>query len=164
MNSPEQARQDYLRIEQALKFLEQHYHRQPTLKEIAGAAHLSEYHFQRLFGRWVGVTPKRFLQFLTKEHAKLCLRRSRSILEAAYDSGLTGPGRLHDLFVSCEAVTPGEFKEGGRGVDIYYGIHPSPFGDCLLAATRRGVCNFRFLTDDQDDDPVDWLACQWPAD
>lgn len=162
METLEQARQDYLRIEKALRYLEENYDRQPTLKEIASAAALSEYHFQRLFGRWVGITPKRFLQFLTKEHAKACLRRSRSVLEATYDSGLTSPGRLHDLFVSCEAVTPGEYKEGGRGLSIAFGIHPTPFGDCLLATTGRGVCNLRFLLDDPEDDPRAWLARLWP--
>jgi AraC family transcriptional regulator of adaptative response/methylated-DNA-[protein]-cysteine methyltransferase len=105
---------------------------------------LSEYHFQRLFTRWVGVSPKRFLQFLTKEHAKQVLESSASVLEATYQSGLSGPGRLHDLFVTCEAVTPGEYKSRGRGLQIAYGFHLSPFGDCLLAVTERGVCGLAF--------------------
>jgi len=101
---------DYRRVEQAIAFLEENFSRQPELKEIAASVNLSEYHFQRLFTRWVGISPKRFLQFLTKERAKELLEKSHDVLGVAYETGLSGPGRLHDLFVTCEAVTPGEFK------------------------------------------------------
>ena len=156
-----QAAEDYRRIEKALHFLETHFHRQPELAEVAAAANLSEYHFQRLFSRWVGISPKRFLQYLTKEYAKERLRASRSLLTATYDSGLTSPGRLHDLFITCEAVTPGEFKRAGEGVEIRYGIHPTPFGECLLAKTERGICNLRFLLEDGPVGAREWLAGQW---
>src|SRR5512144_2497799 len=119
-----QLSEDYDRIEQAILFLEANYQAQPSLSEVAASVHLSEYHFQRLFTQWVGISPKRFLQYLTKEHAKQLLERSGDLLEAAYDSGLSGPGRLHDLFVSCEAVTPGEYKQHGEGLIIQYGFHP----------------------------------------
>lgn len=109
---------------------------------------MSEYHFQRLFTRWAGISPKRFLQFLTKENAKRLLER-HSVLEAAYAAGLSGPGRLHDLLVQCEAVTPGEFKSRGRGMSISYGFHPSPFGECLLALTGRGICDLAFVDGDR---------------
>ena len=135
---------DYQRVESAIHYLEERYREQPSLDEVAASVGLSEYHFQRLFTRWVGVSPKRFLQFLTKEHAKQVLESSASVLEATYQSGLSGPGRLHDLFVTCEAVTPGEYKSRGRGLQIAYGFHPSPFGDCLLAVTERGVCGLAF--------------------
>ena len=105
----------------------------------------SEYHFQRLFTRWVGISPKRFLQFLTKEHAKSALQDSQSIDQTAFRAGLSSPGRLHDLFVTCEAVTPGEYKAHGAGLSIDYGFHPSPFGECLLALTGRGICFLRFV-------------------
>jgi AraC family transcriptional regulator of adaptative response/methylated-DNA-[protein]-cysteine methyltransferase len=136
---------DYQRIEQAIRFLEANFQSQPDLAEIAASVHLSEFHFQRLFTQWVGISPKRYLQYLTKENAKNWLKASASLLETAYASGLSGPGRLHDLFVACEAVTPGEFKHKGEGLHISYGIHPSPFGDCLLAVTERGICSLMFV-------------------
>jgi len=145
MNTYHQLSEDYQRIEQAIRYLEANFQRQPELAEIAASVHLSEYHFQRLFTHWVGISPKRYLQFLTKESAKSWLKASASLLEAAYASGLSGPGRLHDLFVTCEAVTPGEFKHKGEGLEITYGIHPSPFGECLLAVTGRGICSLMFV-------------------
>lgn len=140
-----QANEDYQRIEKAIKFLEANFPAQPGLREIAAHIGLSEYHFQRLFSRWVGISPKRFLQFLTKEYAKKLLENSGNLLDVTYGTGLTSPSRLHDLFVTCEAVTPGEYKSKGSGVEIAYGFHPSPFGECLLARTARGVCGFYFI-------------------
>jgi AraC family transcriptional regulator, regulatory protein of adaptative response / methylated-DNA-[protein]-cysteine methyltransferase len=135
---------DYQRIEQAILYLENNYQVQPELREIAESIGLSEYHFQRLFTRWVGISPKRFLQFLTKEGAKELLQRS-SVLNAAYSVGLSGPGRLHDLLVTTEAVTPGEYKARGAGLTIRYGFHPTPFGECLLGVTERGICHLGFV-------------------
>jgi AraC family transcriptional regulator of adaptative response/methylated-DNA-[protein]-cysteine methyltransferase len=153
--------EDYFRIEKAILFIEQNVEQQPELKEIAEAACISEYHFQRIFSRWVGISPKRFLQFLTKEHAKKLLRQSRNMLDTTFESGLTSPGRLHDLFVTCEAVTPGEFKKHGEGVLIRYGIHPTPFGDCLLAITDRGICNLSFVMENDFEGAVRWLQKKW---
>jgi AraC family transcriptional regulator, regulatory protein of adaptative response / methylated-DNA-[protein]-cysteine methyltransferase len=152
---------DYARVEQALAFLHENYHRQPTLEEIAASISLSEYHFQRLFTRWVGISPKRFLQFLTKEHAKELLARSNDLLSVAYEAGLSGPGRLHDLFVNCEAVTPGEYKAQGAGLQIAYGFHITPFGECLLAVTERGVCALNFLHSSSHDQALDRLQRSW---
>lgn len=143
-NEYQQLADDYQRIEQAIMYLEEHFKDQPALKDVASSVGLSEYHFQRLFTRWAGISPKRFLQFLTKEHAKDMLERSDSLLEVTYKTGLSGPGRLHDLFVNCEAVTPGEYKQRGEGLSIAYGFHPTPFGECLLALTDRGVCGLQF--------------------
>jgi AraC family transcriptional regulator of adaptative response/methylated-DNA-[protein]-cysteine methyltransferase len=140
-----QAAVDYERIEKAIQFLADNFHSQPNLKEIAGKIHVSEYHFQRLFSRWVGISPKRFLQFLTKEYAKTLLEKSINLLDVTYESGLTSPGRLHDLFVSCEAVTPGEYKAKGEGLEIAYGYHATPFGECMLAKTDRGICGLSFV-------------------
>jgi len=147
MNTYLQLSEDYQRIEQAIRYLEANFQRQPELAEVAASVHLSEYHFQRLFTRWVAISPKRYLQYLTKESAKNWLKASASLLETAYASGLSGPGRLHDLFVTCEAVTPGEFKHKGEGLQIAYGIHPSPFGECLLGVTERGICSLMFVQD-----------------
>ncbi|MGD1018388.1 MAG: methylated-DNA--[protein]-cysteine S-methyltransferase [Verrucomicrobiia bacterium] len=158
-----QAAVDYARIERALRFLNAHYLRRPTLDEIAAHIHLSPFHFERLFRRWAGTSPKRFLQYLTKEHAKTLLQDSGSLLDAAYESGLSGTGRLHDLFVSCEAVTPGEYKRRGEGVTIEYGFHPTPFGECLLARTERGICALRFPPTPSRQTALRELRDDWPA-
>lgn len=143
-----QAAIDYKRIEKAIQFLSDNFHSQPSLKQIAARIHVSEYHFQRIFSRWVGISPKRFLQFLTKEYAKSLLEKSINLLDVTYESGLTSPGRLHDLFVSCEAVTPGEYKARGAGLEITYGYHATPFGECILAKTSRGICGLSFVQND----------------
>ena len=156
-----QASDDYDRIEKAIKFIEKNFSFQPDLKEISNHIGLSEYHFQRLFSRWVGISPKRFLQFLTKEYAKQLLENSVNLLDVTYEAGLSSPGRLHDLFVTCEAVTPGEYKTKGEGITIKYGIHPSPFGDCLLATTERGICGFFFVKYRQRKDPLTELRYFW---
>lgn len=135
---------DYERIEKAIVFIETHFDSQPELKEIAAHVGLSEFHFQRLFSRWVGISPKRFLQFLTKEYVKTLLSQASNVLEATFEAGLSGPGRLHDLFVACEAVTPGEFKSKGKGLSIEFGFHDTPFGECLIACTERGICWLSF--------------------
>jgi AraC family transcriptional regulator of adaptative response/methylated-DNA-[protein]-cysteine methyltransferase len=158
----EQMSQDYKRIEQTIRFLESNFRRQPSLAEIAQGAGVSEFHFQRLFSRWVGISPKRFLQFLTKEYAKKLLEDSRDVLDVAYSAGLSGPGRLHDLFVNCEAMTPGEYRQRGGGLTVSYGIHPSPFGDFALAVTDRGICGLRFLREEGEEGIDEWLARAWP--
>ena len=137
--------EDYRRIEQAIHYIEANAHAQPELGEIAANLNLSEYHFQRLFTRWAGISPKRFLQYLTKENAKQLLANSTTLLDATYEAGLSSPGRLHDLFIQCEAVTPGEYRSRGRGIQIAYGFHPTPFGECLLALTGRGICFLAFV-------------------
>ncbi len=120
-------------VEQAIRFLEAHFRRQPTLDEIAASVHLSKYHFQRQFTRWAGISPTQFLHFLTVEYAKERLRESQSVLDATLDAGLSSAGRLHDLFVTLEAVTPGEYRRQGAGLRIAYGFHDTPFGRCLVA-------------------------------
>jgi len=136
---------DYRRIEQAIAYLEEHALEQPSLDDVAEHIGLSSYHFQRLFKSWAGVSPKRFLQYLTIENAKKLLRESVSVLDTALDVGLSGPSRLHDLFVSVEAMTPGEFKSQGKDLRISYGFHATPFGECLLAVTPRGICSLAFV-------------------
>ena len=154
---------DYVRIEKAIRFLDGNFRRQPELAEVAAAVGLSDYHFQRLFRRWAGVSPKRFLQFLTAEYARDLLADSWTVLDAAYEAGLSGPGRLHDLMVTVDGVTPGEARRGGEGVSIRHGVHPSPFGDFLLAATDRGVCALTFLDDEGLDAALEGVAARWPG-
>lgn len=143
-NNLAQLSRDYQRIEAAILFLEKNFQRQPSLQEIAQTLGMSEYHFQKIFQRWAGISPKRFLQFLTKEHAKELLKKS-SLLNTSYDAGLSGSSRLHDLFVNCEAMTPGEYKQKGKGLTIHYGFHPTPFGECFIALTDRGICSLLFI-------------------
>jgi AraC family transcriptional regulator of adaptative response/methylated-DNA-[protein]-cysteine methyltransferase len=154
---------DYTRIEQAIRFLEQHALEQPSLDEIAAHIGLSPYHFQRLFKRWAGVSPKRFLQHLTVESAKRLLHDSASVLDTALEVGLSGPGRLHDLFVSVDAVTPGEFKSAGQGLVLSYGFHETPFGECLAATTPRGLCSLGFVEAENRDKALDTLRQSWHA-
>lgn len=151
---------DYLRIEQAILYLENHFKDQPSLEEVAANIGLSEYHFQRLFTRWAGVSPKRFLQFLTKEGAKDLLSRSENLLDTTHQIGLSSLGRLHDLFVNTEAVTPGEYKSRGEGVTIRYGVHLTPFGKCLIGLTERGICHLGFVQTSEGD-AIDNLAAEW---
>jgi len=138
---------DYERVARAIDYLRRNSANQPDLAAVARHLHLSEHHFQRLFTRWAGVSPKLFVQFLTLEHAKTRLATTRGVLDAAGAIGLSGPGRLHDLFVTLEAVSPGEYNASGAGLVIRYGVHPSPFGAALVAITARGVCGLHFAGD-----------------
>ena len=135
---------DYERIGRALEYLEAHWEEKPGLGEVAATVGLSPHHFQRLFKRWVGISPKRFVQFLTIDSARQRLAEARSVLDATFDTGLSSPGRLHDLFVAIDGVSPGEYRRKGEGLEIRYGIQDSPFGACLIGATERGVCWLSF--------------------
>ncbi len=154
---------DYARIANALDYVSAHHFEQPELAAIAAEVGLSEYHFQRLFTRWAGVSPKKFLQYVTLEHAKRSLEAAASVLDAAYDAGLSGPGRLHDLFVTCEAVTPGEYKTRGAGLTLRYGFHASPFGECLLLLSERGVSGLSFVVDDDREAALAEQTAGWEA-
>ena len=145
--TPDSQGRDYRRVARAIDYVVRNRLEQPDLAEVADAVGLSPYHFQRLFTRWAGVSPKKFLQYVTLGDAKERLDASASVLDAALDAGLSGPGRLHDLFVAVEAVTPGEYKARGRGLDFAYGFHPSPFGECLLVASPRGLTGLGFVED-----------------
>jgi AraC family transcriptional regulator, regulatory protein of adaptative response / methylated-DNA-[protein]-cysteine methyltransferase len=157
----QQAR-DYAIVEKAIAFIEAHHTVQPTLGSIAAAVDLSESYFQKLFSRWVGISPKRFLQFLTKEHCKKLLQESKNLLDVTYDAGLSSLGRLHDLFIHCEAVTPGDYKAKGKGLNIRYGFAFSPFGACLIASTDRGICALEFLTENTETQMIQGLKSRWP--
>ena len=154
---------DYIRIEAALAYLSQHAEAQPALADVAAHVGLSEHHLQRVFTRWAGISPKRFLQFQTVESAKTLLRHSRSVLDTTYSTGLSSGGRLHDLFVTLEAMTPGEFKSGGAGLTIITGFHESPFGECLIALTDRGVCGLSFVLDGDRALALSELQQRWPG-
>ena len=155
------AMNDYERIASVIRYLDQHNVEQPDLKTLARHLDLSESRFHRLFVSWAGVTPKDFLQSLTLCHAKTLLHTGESVLQAALRTGLSGPGRLHDLFVSFEAATPGEWKSGGADLMISYGVAETPFGACLIAQTGRGICRIAFC-DGRPDSTVSELRLDWP--
>jgi AraC family transcriptional regulator, regulatory protein of adaptative response / methylated-DNA-[protein]-cysteine methyltransferase len=147
---------DYERVASVIKYLDEHHVEQPDLETLAEQAGLSAFHFHRLFSKWAGVTPKDFLQCLTLAHAKQLLREGQSVLNAAVESGLSGPGRLHDLCVNLEALSPGELKSGGAGMEIRYGTAATPFGDWLVAESARGICHISF-----GESPA-LLKSEWP--
>lgn len=155
--------QDYQRIAKAIEFLSESALDQPNLDEVAEQIGLSPFHFQRMFTRFAGVSPKRFLQHLTSRHAKELLKKSSSVLDTSFAVGLSSPSRLHDLLINTEAVTPGELKSGGVGLDICYGIQSTPYGDCFLAETERGICRLEFLHKSNIDQLLSRLQMSWPS-
>ena len=158
-----QAELDYRRIEAAIRYLDARHRSQPSLAEVAAHVHLSPSHFDRLFARWAGVSPKKYLQHLTREHARALLRNSASVLDTAHESGLSGPGRLHDLLVTCDGMTPGQLKQRGRDVTITWGIHDSPFGRCLLGVTEKGICSLQFVDDEPEGSFANRILEDWPC-
>ncbi len=152
---------DYGRIEAAISFIQEHVRSQPGLEEVASHVGLSPFYFQRLFRRWAGISPKRFLEFLTVEYAKQRLELSETILDTSLDLGLSGPARLHDQFVAIEAVTPGEYKRRGQNIEIAYGIYECPFGEMFVAQTRRGVCMLSFLSPGRHETELETLQSIW---
>lgn len=139
---------DYERIEKAILFLKQHFREQPDLDEVAKQVFLSPFHFQRLFKEWAGVSPKKFLQFISVEYAKGLLQQNRSLADVSFETGLSGTGRLHDLFISIEGMTPGEYKNGGAALSLNYSFAETPFGDIVIASTQKGICHLSFVEDE----------------
>lgn len=158
----------YDQIAKAIDFVVHSHHAQPELNDIARHVGMSPHHLQRTFSEWAGVSPKKFLKALTLNDAKARLRRSESVLDTAFDIGLSGPGRLHDLFVSIDAVTPGEYKSKGDGLVFRYGVHPSPFGDCLIVVSERGLTGLSFITENQkaalEEQKTGWENADWIED
>lgn len=142
---------NYDRIASAITYIREHFKEQPNLDEVAKSVHLSAYHFQRMFSDWAGVSPKQFLQYISLQHAKKMLGEGRSSLfDAAYETGLSGTGRLHDLFVNIEGMTPGEYKQGGKNLQINYSFAESLFGAVLVASTAKGICHMAFYETEED--------------
>ncbi|MFZ5524372.1 MAG: bifunctional transcriptional activator/DNA repair enzyme AdaA [Pseudomonadota bacterium] len=153
---------DYDRIAQAISYITSHVSSQPTLNDIAAHLHMSPFHFQRLFCRWAGVTPKRFLQVLTLERAKQLLGEAKPLLEVSDSIGLSSGSRLYDHFVQLEGVTPGEYKMRGAGLTISYAVDDTPFGKAFIATTAKGVCNLAFLDDAETGKHLADLSGKWP--
>lgn len=140
----------YNTVATAIDYIKEHFKTQPDLQEIAAAVHMSPFHFQRVFAEWAGVTPKKFLQYLTLDYAKTMLREEKvTVFDAAFEAGLSGTGRLHDLFINIESMTPGEYKNGGKALHINYSFAESPFGDIIVASTSKGICHMAFADDQQ---------------
>ena len=146
----EKDRINYERIEKAIIFINENFKNQPSLDDIAAAVHLSPSHFQRLFSQWAGVSPKKFIQYLSLDHAKKLLKNyNSSLLDTAYETGLSGTSRLHDLFINIEGMTPGEYKSGGDGLSINYSFAMSHFGQLIVGSTPKGVCHLFFENDEK---------------
>jgi AraC family transcriptional regulator of adaptative response/methylated-DNA-[protein]-cysteine methyltransferase len=156
----EQDQLNYLRIEKAIDYIQFNFKKQPGLDEVAEHINLSPFHFQRLFADWAGVSPKKFLQYISVSHAKSLLRKGESTLfDAAFETGLSGTSRLHDLFINIEGMTPGEYKNGGENLVINYSFSESPFGKVIVASTQKGICYMAF---DCDDDAFKKLELTFP--
>ena len=145
---------DYQRIEQAIQFIENNFQRQPALKEIAEAVNLSAFHFDRMFTKWAGTSPQRFMRFLSKEYAKTVLNETKDLLDTTVEMGFSSSSRLHDLFVTYEAMTPAEYKRKGEGLAIQYGTHQTPFGYAFIATTSRGILELTFLSEEESMDEL----------
>src|SRR6478672_10607129 len=156
------ALRDYDSVRRAIAFISEHWRAQPTIEAMAEAASLTPDELHHLFRRWASLTPKAFMQALTLDHAKSLLRDSASVLDAALDSGLSGPGRLHDLFVTHEAMSPGEWKNGGAGLTLSYGFHPSPFGTAIAIATERGLSGLAFADHGEEQAALADMKGRWP--
>lgn len=152
---------DYERMAHIIHHLDANYTLQPSLEELASVAQLSPSHFHRLFSEFVGISPKDFVQCLTLQHAKTLLLQGESVLEASLNSGLSGPGRLHDLCVNLEAASPGEMKNQGKSLEISYGCAASPFGECLIAQSARGICHLSFIDAENRNQEIASLSNEW---
>ena len=140
---------DYERIEKAIEYIASNFQQQPDLDEVASQVHISPFHFQRMFKNWAGVSPKKFLQYISVEHAKSLLKQNRSLSDVTFETGLSGSGRLHDLFISIEGMTPGEYRNGAEQLQINYSFAESPFGTILVASTAKGICHLSFADDEK---------------
>jgi AraC family transcriptional regulator of adaptative response/methylated-DNA-[protein]-cysteine methyltransferase len=156
------AADDYAVVRRAIAFISEHWRSQPEIDEIAAAVGTTTADLHHVFRRWAGLTPKAFLQAITLDNARRLLRSSASVLDAAYEVGLSGPGRLHDLFVTHEAMSPGEWKSGGEGLSVAYGFHPSPFGSALVMTTERGLAGLAFADPGEEDAALDDMRGRWP--
>src|ERR687897_3295036 len=159
---PDEPHSDYERVRRIIAFISERWREQPSLEAIADHVGLSTTHVHHLFRRWSGLSPKAFLQAITLDNAKALLADSASVLDATYELGLSGPARLHDLFVTHEAMTPGDYKTGGSGLTMRFGFHPSPFGEAILVATERGLAGLGFVDDGDRAAALADMTRRWP--
>src|SRR3954470_13138297 len=162
LTQPEEPQADYERVRRIIAFISERWREQPSLETIADHVGLSTTHVHHLFRRWSGLSPKAFLQAITLDNAKALLADSASVLDATYEVGLSGPARLHDLFVTHEAMTPGDYKVGGAGLTMRFGFHPSPFGEAILVATERGIAGLGFVDHGDRAAALADMKARWP--
>lgn len=152
---------NYEKIAKAISFISENAKKQPSLFEVAEEVNISQFHFQRMFTEWAGVSPKKFLQYITADYLKEKIKESTSLVELAEAAGLSSQSRVYDLFTGIEAVTPQEYKTGGKGLQIHYGFHPTPFGECFIAVTERGICAMAFVDEQTKDHQLILLGKKW---
>jgi AraC family transcriptional regulator of adaptative response/methylated-DNA-[protein]-cysteine methyltransferase len=152
---------NYYRIEKAIGYLTDNFKEQPDLDEIAGKVYMSPFHFQRIFTDWVGISPKKFIQYLTLEYLRNKISETQNMMDAAEIVGLSSQSRVHDLFVSIEGVSPQQYKTAGKGLEIFYGYHASPFGLCFIAVTEKGICTLKFIDEEKSRDEFELFSQQW---
>lgn len=152
---------NYYRIEKAIGFLTDNFKEQPDLDEIARKVYMSPYHFQRIFTDWVGISPKKFIQYLTLDHLRNKIRETENLIDAAELVGLSSQSRVHDLFVSIEGVSPQQYKTAGKGLEIFYGYHASPFGLCFIAVAEKGICALKFIDEEKSRNEFELFSKQW---
>jgi AraC family transcriptional regulator of adaptative response/methylated-DNA-[protein]-cysteine methyltransferase len=152
---------DFQRIEQAIRYIRENFRDQPDLEKVARQIHLSPFHFQRLFKEWAGVSPKKFLQYTSIEYAKQLLMQQQTLADVSFETGLSGTGRLHDLFIQIEGMTPGEYQQGGKNLHIYYSRSETLFGEILIASTDKGICHISFV-DKSNNSPESVIANRFP--
>jgi len=154
---------NYYRIEKAIGYLTANFKDQPDLDEIARKVHMSPFHFQRIFTDWVGISPKKFLQYLTLDYLRNKIRDTENMMDAAEQAGLSSQSRVNELFIKIEGVSPQQYKTFGKGLEIYYGYHASPFGLCFIAASEKGICALKFIDEERTRNELDLFAQQWQA-
>jgi len=152
---------NYYRIEKALGFLTAHYKEQPDLDEIAASVFMSPFHFQRIFTDWVGISPKKFVQYLTLDHLRQKIKETENMMEAADEAGLSSQSRVNELFVRIEGVSPQQYKSSGKGLEIFYGYHASPFGLCFIAVADKGICALKFIDEEKSRNEFELFSAQW---
>ncbi len=157
----EQENYNYEKIAKAIEYISENVKKQPSLFEVAEEVNISQFHFQRMFTEWAGVSPKKFLQYITADYLKDKIKESANLVELAESAGLSSQSRVYDLFTGIEAVTPQEYKTGGKGLHISYGFHQTPFGECFIAVTERGICAMAFVDEYSKDQQLIILAKKW---
>ena len=153
---------NYYKIEKAIGYLTENYSRQPELQEVAEKVFMSPFHFQKVFTDWVGISPKKFLQYLTIDHLRHKIAETNNMMEAAAQAGLSSQSRVHELFVKIEGVSPQQYKSGGKGLHILYGYHPTPFGLCFIAVAEKGICALKFIDEEQSRNEFELFEQRWP--
>ena len=153
---------NYYRIEKAIGYINEHFRNQPDLEAVAKFVHVSPFHFQKLFVDWVGISPKSFIQYLTLDYLRVKIKEARNMIDAADMAGLSSQSRVHDLFVKIEGMSPQQYKSAGKGLELYYGYHATPFGLCFIAVSEHGICDLHFIDEERTRNEYANFIAKWP--